>query len=46
MNLYVQYRPNKMWANLIDADNKIVGTIRPDVAAYLIERGLAMDVTG
>jgi hypothetical protein len=45
MNLYIQRRPNKMWSSLIDAENKIVGTIRPDVADYLVRQGVAMDLT-
>lgn len=45
MNLYIQRRPNHMWPHLIDADNAVVGTVRPDVADYLVARGLAMDVS-
>lgn len=45
MNLYVQRRPNGMWAHLINAEGMIVGSLKPDVADYLITSGKAMDIT-
>lgn len=45
MNLYIRKLPNKMWSQLLDVEGKIVGTIRPDVADWLVKKGVAIDIT-